>query len=396
MIQSKRAIPLLPVLAFCSFLVGFDSIATVPLLPAISASTDMPLEYGGLLYVSYAVAYALSAPLMGSLSDRWNRKGILLIGLLLFGTATFLVGIGKTFTELIIFRILTGIGAGMIEPIVYAIVGDTYAYEERGRAMGIVTAALISSSVLGVPLAGTIADLATWNWAFWLIAILSLIAALGAITIPNQPLEQKTSTLWAQIRFAFSNRPVFFSLLGSFLYYGALQGMFVLSGVFYFTLYGLESVETGFLLMIAGVSSVVGSLLGGKWADKYRKKRVVTIASLTAGGLVFTLSLFTVNLWVSVILHILWADLYAVGQSAFTALISELDPAARGTVMSLNSSAMYIGGGALSALAAVLLTTGTFWPIGLMCGIGNVLVSIIVIFAIHERNVAETTQDSVA
>ncbi|MFM1653800.1 hypothetical protein ACI7RC_17100 [Brevibacillus sp. B_LB10_24] len=53
---------LLPVLALCSFLVGFDSIATVPLLPAISATTDMPLHSGGLLYVSYAVAYAITAP----------------------------------------------------------------------------------------------------------------------------------------------------------------------------------------------------------------------------------------------------------------------------------------------------------------------------------------------
>lgn len=376
---------MLPVLAFCSFLVGFDSIATVPLLPSISASTDMPLESGGLLYASYAAAYALTAPWMGNLSDRWNRKGILLIGILLFCVSTFLVGMGNSFAALIFFRILTGMGAGMMEPVVYAIAGDTYAYEERGRAMGIITAALISASVIGVPLAGGISALATWRWTFHLIAILTLVAlVVVVVVIPgNRPVEEAPSPL-RQIRFVFRNPSVFCSLLGSFLYYGALQGMFAVAGVFYYTYYGLDSGKTGLVLMVAGTSSIMGSLIGGKWADRYRKSRVVAMASVLAGVSVFALSLVTVNLWLSILLHILWASFYAAGQSSFTALVSELDPDIRGAVMSLNSSAMYFGAGTLSAVAAILLETGAFWPVGLICGLANVVVTVMVMFAIRE------------
>jgi len=53
--------------------------------------------------------------------------------------------------------------------------------------------------------------------------------------------------------------------------------------------------------------------------------------------------------------------------------------------MSLNSSAMYIGAGSLSALAAALLEVDSFWKIGMMCGAANLPVTIIVIFAIRER-----------
>lgn len=139
----------LPVLALCSFLVGFDSIVTIPLIPAMVRDTNLPVNLGGLLVTVYALAYALSAPFLGAISDRRGRKNMLLAGIALFAVATALTGFADTFTMLILFRILSGIGAGMIEPGVFAIVGDTYSYEQRGRAVGIVTGALISSAILG-------------------------------------------------------------------------------------------------------------------------------------------------------------------------------------------------------------------------------------------------------
>jgi predicted MFS family arabinose efflux permease len=78
----------------------------------------------------------------------------------------------------------------------------------------------------------------------------------------------------------------------------------------------------------------------------------------------------------------------AAGHAAFTALVSELDPNARGTVLSFNSSAMYIGAGAASGLAAVLLRAADFWSVGLLCGAANALVAVIVLTAIRERRTA--------
>lgn len=258
MVSLSKLDRLLPILAFCSFLVGFDAIATVPLLPAIAASTDMALESGGLLYASYAVAYALMAPLMGTLSDRWNRKCILLIGIALFGISTAMVGFGETTAELILIRSLTGIGAGMMEPVIYAIAGDTYAYEQRGRAMGVITASLISSSVLGVPLAGMITEYLSWTWTFWILAILTLIAlAWAMLIIPNRWRDRHATASSTPLNRVFTQSHVFASLLASFLYFGALQGMFAIAGVYYFTFYGLGSGETGLLLMAAGASVTV-------------------------------------------------------------------------------------------------------------------------------------------
>jgi len=388
---------LLPYLSFCSFLVGFDSIVTVPLVPAIVVSTGMPMDWGSLLYASYAIAYAISTPIMGAISDRWDRKKMLILGLFVFALGTVLTGFAETFLTVILFRILSGIGAGMIQPTVYAVVGDTYSYEQRGRAMGIVTGALIASAVFGVPIGGYIAELSSWNWTFWLVALLSLLTVffIPSITasrdsVTNLAATGKRPTLIGQIGKALTTPVILFALLVAFLYYGGLQGMFALSGVYYYTFYHLSEGKTGLILMIAGIASVLGSVVGGKLADLWNKKGIVVSASLLAGLSVIALSTLTKNIALSIGIHIVWAAVYAMGQSSFNALVSELNPRIRGTVLSLNSSAMYAGGGLLALAAAPLLAWGGFAFVGLMCGVANLLVLLITWLGIKERTQASS------
>ncbi|WP_257348764.1 MFS transporter [Pseudalkalibacillus decolorationis] len=381
----------LPVLALCSFLVGFDSIVTVPLIPTMVQDTDMPINLGGLLVTAYAIAYALSAPIFGAVSDRWGRKKMLLLGMLVFAIATALTGTADSFTILMVFRILSGIGAGMIEPGVFALVGDHYSYEHRGRAMGIVTGALISSAIIGVPIGGYIAELFTWRWTFLFIGIISMITLLAIWkAIPKDPLKEKDSdhsisSVFKLFSTAFSNRTIFFALLATFLYFGGLQGMFVNVGVFYNMNYNLTSGQIGLILMIAGIGSVIGSVVGGNLADRFSKKSVVVFSSLIVAVSVFSFSILTESFIYAVVVQVIWATCFGLGQSALTALISELNPRARGTVMSLNSSAMYTGSGLFTAFAASLLYGGSFIWVGILCAIANVMVLLISIFVIREK-----------
>ncbi|MGY4691706.1 MFS transporter [Salibacterium sp. K-3] len=387
--QSRNRL-FLPVLALCSFLVGLDSIVTIPLIPDMVKDTNMPIGLGGLMVTAYAVAYAVSAPVFGAISDRWVRKNMLLLGVFVFAAATALTGIADTFTVLMIFRILSGIGAGMIEPGVYAIAGDHYSYEQRGRAMGIITAALISASIIGVPIGGYIAEWFTWRWTFWLIGLLSSIAWIVIwISIQKDERKEKETDhpvigIMKQFGTAFSNASVFFALLATFLYYGGLQGMFVNVGVFYNVNYDLTSGQIGLVLMTAGLGSVVGSIAGGKLADRFGKKGIILPASIMVAVSVFALSIMTGSFVTAVIMNVIWASVYGIGQSALTALISELSPTVRGTVMSLNSSAMYAGSGLFTAIAASLLYGSNFLWIGILCGAANIIV-FMTMFVVHEQ-----------
>ncbi|TLS37065.1 MFS transporter [Pseudalkalibacillus caeni] len=383
----------LPVLAFCSFLVGFDLIVTIPLIPTMAKETNMPIELGGLLVAVYAVFYALSAPVFGALSDRLGRKKMLLFGSVVFALATALTGTASSFVMLLTFRALSGIGAGMVGPVVFALVGDRYAYKERGRAIGIVTGALISASIVGVPLGGYVAQLFSWRLAFWLIGFLSIASSIAVWKfIPNiaqdiQKTDHSLLVVVKQFRTALSNRSVFLALLVTLLYYGGLQGMFVNIGTFYSIKFDLTSGDIGLVLMTAGFGSVIGSVVGGRLADKYGKKVMILGSSLVVAASVMVISM-TNSLVPAILINVLWATVYGFGQSALTALISELSPSIRGTVMSLNSSAMHMGSALFAAIAASLLHGGSFIWIGIFCAAANVIVFLVTMI-IRERQPKE-------
>jgi len=384
--QSKK-MNLLIILSICTFLVGFDSIVTIPLIPLMSKDTNLPVNLSGLLVTSYAIAYAIFAPFFGSLSDRVGRKKILIFGLFIFSLATTFTGLANTFSTLIIFRILSGIGAGMIEPNVLSIVGDRFEYENRGKAIGIVTAALISSAIVGVPLGGYIAEYFSWRVPFFVIGVVSIFSLILVSISINETNKQITSpSIVMQVRATVSSSTILFALTATLLYYGGLQGMFVYSGVFYSEIFNSSTSLIGFILMGAGIGSVLGSVIGGKLADKFGKKKVVIFAVFFVGISVLFLSLSTHSFQMAILIHFIWATVYGIGQTAFTALISELNPKYRGTIMALISSAMYLGSGLFTAIVAVVFHNNNFVSVGIICALANLLVLLIVSFKLNEVN----------
>lgn len=132
---ARRRLPaqsLLGILALGAFLVGMDSMLVSTLIPAMTTTVHVPAHAGGLFVTMYALAYGLSAPLFGPVSDHFGRKPVLLCGLFIFGISTALTGWGQTFSELLVFRALAGLGGAIIMPTIFALVGDRVPYEQRG------------------------------------------------------------------------------------------------------------------------------------------------------------------------------------------------------------------------------------------------------------------------
>jgi len=387
---------LLAVLALCTFFVGWDSLVTVPLLPAMTNDTGIPADLGALLVSAYALAYLLSAPIFGAISDRVGRKGMIFSGMVVLGVGTALTGLGSSFSTLLLFRAVTGIGAGMVEPGVYALIGDRFPYERRGRAIGVVSGMLIASTIFGVPLGGYLAEISTWRYTFWIIGGLALVASVAVyIALPTDRPQLDSrhgaassalrSTL-GQFRLAFSATSVLVALLATFLWFGSLQGTFANAGIYYSRYFGFTEAQNGLILMVAGLGSVIGSMAGGRLADRFGKRVVVGISSVIAAAGVFALTnVFTGALPAAVVVHVVWATAFASGFSALTALVSELNPEARGTVLALNTSFMFAGSLVFTAASAVLLRAGGFPLVGALSAVAALLVLPLTLYLIRER-----------
>lgn len=380
------------ILAIVAFFVGLDSLLVAPLLPVITETISIPDGSGGLLITIYALCYGITAPVFGMMSDRVGRKRMIIIGFIIFSTSTFCTGLAKNFEILLLFRGLTGLSGAMIMPSIFALVGDKVTYESRGKAMGTIMGAMIGSTVIGVPIGAFLSEIGNWQWTFYSIGLLTLFLTLLINHILRNEKERDdvhvslTETVDAPLKMTVVNISVLFALLATFLWTIGLHGMFSYIGVYYENNFGISVGKIGIVIFLAGVGSVAGNILGGKLADKIGKKSVIVIASIVSSISVMLFSLSTENLVIAIIVHIIWSLFIGFGQASLTALISELKPVVRGTVMALNSSAMYIGMTIASGVASLAISNGfPFSSLGTMCAIASLLVLPIIFVLVQEK-----------
>ncbi|MEB9505713.1 MFS transporter [Bacillus anthracis] len=380
------------ILAIVAFFVGLDSLLVAPLLPVITETISIPDESGGLLITIYALCYGITAPVFGMMSDRVGRKRMIIIGFIIFSISTFCTGLAKNFEILLLFRGLTGLSGAMIMPSIFALVGDKVTYESRGKAMGTIMGAMIGSTVIGVPIGAFLSEIGNWQWTFYSIGLLTLFLTLLINHILRNEKEREdvhvslTETVDAPLKMTVVNISVLFALLATFLWTIGLHGMFSYIGVYYENNFGISVGKIGIVIFLAGVGSVAGNILGGKLADKIGKKSVIVIASIVSSISVMLFSLSTGNLVIAIIVHIIWSLFIGFGQASLTALISELKPAVRGTVMALNSSAMYIGMTIASGVASLAISNGfPFSSLGTICAIASLLVLPIIFVLVKEK-----------
>lgn len=380
------------ILAIVAFFVGLDSLLVAPLLPVITETISIPDESGGLLITIYALCYGITAPVFGMMSDRVGRKRMIIIGFIIFSISTFCTGLAKNFEILLLFRGLTGLSGAMIMPSIFALVGDKVTYESRGKAMGTIMGAMIGSTVIGVPIGAFLSEIGNWQWTFYSIGLLTLFLTLLINHILRNEKEREdvhvslTETVDAPLKMTVVNISVLFALLATFLWTIGLHGMFSYIGVYYENNFGISVGKIGIVIFLAGVGSVAGNILGGKLADKIGKKSVIVIASIVSSISVMLFSLSIGNLVIAIIVHIIWSLFIGFGQASLTALISELKPAVRGTVMALNSSAMYIGMTIASGVASLAISNGfPFSSLGTICAIASLLVLPIIFVLVKEK-----------
>lgn len=138
-------------------------------------------ELGGLDYYSwvftiYMLTSSITTILVGKLSDIYGRKPFLIIGIIIFSIGAFFAGTSSDIFQMITYRGIQGLGAGMIMSTAFTAVGDLFAPRERGRWQGAMSAVFGISSVFGPTLGGYIVDNLEWKWVFWVFLPLGIVA----------------------------------------------------------------------------------------------------------------------------------------------------------------------------------------------------------------------------
>ena len=143
----------------------------------------------------YLLSLAAVIPVTGWAARRFGAKRVYIISLVLFTAGSALCGLASSTTALILFRVLQGIGGGMILPIGQLMMAEAAGPKRMGRVMSIVAVPAMLAPILGPAIGGLILDNASWQWIFYVNVPIGLIAVIAAIRILPKVKSQPTEKL---------------------------------------------------------------------------------------------------------------------------------------------------------------------------------------------------------
>ncbi len=308
------------------------SIANIA-LPSLATAFSAPFAQVQAVVAGYLAALTVTVIVAGRLGDRFGLKRGLTGGLGLFAMASLLCAVAPGLWWLVGARVLQGIGAAFLMTLSMALMRQTAAPAQLGRALGLLGTVSALGTALGPALGGLLIPLAGWQGLFWLQLPLALVALVLAITtLPGH--AGKTNVPSASL-----SRVLDRTLVPSLLINGLVAAVMMTTlvvGPFYLSLrLGLSAAQVGFIMAVGPVISILSGLPSGRLVDAMGSTRVLTsgLVLLAAGALLLA---FLPNLF-GVPGYLLPIFLLTPGYQLFqaannTATLADVSADRRGTV----------------------------------------------------------------
>lgn len=359
------------VLAVGTFIVGTDGFVLSGLLPVIAHDLRVSESVAGQLTTTFALTYAVASPLIAAATGRWDRKTLLAGGLGLFTIGMAGQALAGDYSTMMISRILAAVGAAAFQANAYVVAGALASDSRRGRALATVAGGMSVSMVLGVPIGVFFAHDLGWRAVMWAIGA---IALLGALAMPILP-SVHVPPVSLKARMSVLVRPsVLKVLLVTVLGISAAFTVFV-----YLPLVVAPSASgtvLSWVLVGYGIGQVTGNNLSGRWTDRFGTDRVrmLSLAGMCVGMALLTVGAQTLVSTIVVVAVIgAFAGMMMVPQQHRLFAIA---PDAPTVALSLNGSAIYLGGALGSAFGGLILSDiGVLWltlagALVALCGLG--------------------------
>ncbi|MBT9549789.1 MAG: DHA2 family efflux MFS transporter permease subunit [Hydrogenophaga sp.] len=151
----------------------------------LTKAFESPLETVQWISTGYMLSLTAVIPLSGWAADRFGTKRLFMVSIVLFLVGSALSGFAWSMPALILFRVLQGLGGGMILPTGMTLLSQTAGPRRMGRVMGIVGIPVVIGPVLGPTLGGWLVDEVSWRWIFFInlpIGAIALYAAHRVLT----------------------------------------------------------------------------------------------------------------------------------------------------------------------------------------------------------------------
>ncbi|TBL80361.1 MDR family MFS transporter [Paenibacillus thalictri] len=184
-------IPVMASIVLAMLVASMDTTIINTTMPIIAAELGH-FELYAWSFASYMIVSTVVSPIAGRLSDLFGRKKIFGAGILMFLVGSMLCGLSQTMLQLVVFRGIQGIGAGIMMPFPAIIAGDLFSVEKRGKIQAFFTGMWGISAIMAPMLGAIFVEYATWRWIFYINAPICLIS-VGLLVFYKESYEPRRS-----------------------------------------------------------------------------------------------------------------------------------------------------------------------------------------------------------
>lgn len=355
----RRMNPRVGLLAIGAFAIGTGNFVFVGVLEALARDLGVTVGSAGQLATAFAIAYAVTAPVLVATTTRFPRRRVLLIALALFALANTAMTLAPTLGSLLLLRAVAAVGAAAYMPVAMGAAVTLSGPGYSGRAMATVLFGLTAAFLAGIPAGTWIGTAFGWRATFGFAAGLGTLALIAVVLLPALPGESGRGLrglgLIGRPRVAANVAITLCAFVAAFTvngYIGPVLGRAA----------GLGGAGIGAMQVLLGVGSVLGVPLGGWIAD--RRPTLGAIA-LIIGAIVLAQPTYSVLMlvpqWTATAgavaacggaMLVASAALFALGPVIQQRLIDDA-AGERDIVLSLNASALFLGQGLGAAVGGL-------------------------------------------
>lgn len=341
---SRLAINLL---AFIMFVIVCTEFVVIGLLPMMAQELQLTLGEAGRLITCFALGASLLGPVLTLFAARYDPVYFLLITILFFACANFIIALTSSYSLVMAMRIVQGCLLPAIISLVAVEAVRLAGTGKQGWAIARVNLGVAATTVVGIPLSVMIAETLAWSSSFLILGVLGLISAglmMVWIAPDKQNNNQQASIIIKQISvFELLQRPIF--LLHLVLSCALFTGMFSSYSYIAALLTHLANIDQdmlGWALMGFGIAGILGNWLCGRVVDKDPLKISAWVALILAFSMVILVpaaeSLLTLMLLV-----VLWGAAHMAAFVVCQVRVMNAGHGAAAFALSLNISACNLG-----------------------------------------------------
>ena len=360
-IQTIKRDYLLRILSAATFIIFFQLYMVAPLIPSLSHFFKVSEQKVGLIVPAYLLPYGIATLFYGLLSDKIGPKKIILTSLFVFSILTALTAFSQSVNQLIFWRLITGIGASGVVPIALAWIGQTYAFEERGRPLGWLFGAMAGGGAFGSSVGVIVEPFTGWKMLFigvavtgaaiWLILFRAYQKTVAPKVVQNVLTIGKVFNGYKQLLSSQRGITAYVFVLLNAIFHA---GVFTWLGLYFERTFDLNGVEIGLALLGYGIP---GFLLGpyiGKLADKLGRRKLLPLG-LGLSALSSLLLVFNIPLGLAAFAVTILSMGYDLTQPLLAGIITQVGKERSGQAMSLNVFMLFVGFGVGSYLFGLAL-----------------------------------------